>query len=117
MTKTNPQITQLVKILKEKSYKEEAALWKQLAQRLEKPTRQSAEVNISRINRYSAPDETVLVPGKVLGSGALDHKVRVVALDFSQSAAEKIIEAGGECLDINQLLEDNPQGNGVRIIE
>lgn len=117
MTKTNPQITQLVKILKEKSYQEEAALWKQLAQRLEKPTRQSAEVNISRINRYSAPDETVLVPGKVLGSGALDHKVRVVALDFSQSAAEKIIEAGGECLDINQLLEENPQGNGVRIIE
>ncbi|MEG3224014.1 MAG: 50S ribosomal protein L18e [Methanobacteriales archaeon Met13] len=117
MTKTNPQITQLVKILKEKSYQEEAALWKQLAQRLEKPTRQSAEVNISRINRYSAPDETVLVPGKVLGSGALDHKVRVVAMDFSQSAAEKIIEAGGECLDINQLLEDNPHGNGVRIIE
>jgi large subunit ribosomal protein L18e len=40
-----------------------------------------------------------------------------VALDFSQSAAEKIIAAGGECLDINQLLEENPQGSGVRIIE
>ncbi|HMK54536.1 MAG TPA: 50S ribosomal protein L18e [Methanobacteriaceae archaeon] len=117
MTKTNPQITQLVKILKEKSYQEKAAVWKKLAQRLEKPTRQSAEVNISRINRYSTPDETVLVPGKVLGSGSLDHKVRVVALDFSQSAADKILSAGGECLDINQLLEENPQGNGVRIIE
>jgi large subunit ribosomal protein L18e len=117
MSKTNPQITQTIKILKEKSYQEEAALWKEVAQRLEKPTRHSAEVNLSRINRHSSTDETVLVPGKVLGSGSLDHKVRVVALDFSQSAAEKIIAAGGECLDINQLLEENPQGSGVRIIE
>ncbi|MEN6329472.1 MAG: 50S ribosomal protein L18e [Methanobacteriaceae archaeon] len=117
MNKTNPQITQIIEILKEKSYQEEAALWKQVAQRLEKPTRHSAEVNISRINRYSSPEETVLVPGKVLGSGSLDHKVRVVALDFSQSAAQKITAAGGECLDIKELIKENPQGNGVRIIE
>jgi large subunit ribosomal protein L18e len=116
MTKTNPQITQIIQILKEKSYQEEASLWKELARRLEKPTRQCAEVNLSRINRHSSPEETVLVPGKVLGSGSLDHKVRVVALDFSQSAAEKIVGAGGECLDIEQLLKENPQGNGVRII-
>ena len=117
MNKTNPQITQIIQILKEKSYQEEAPLWKEVARRLEKPTRQSAEVNISRINRHSSLEETVLVPGKVLGSGSLDHKVRVVALDFSQSAARKIIGAGGECLDIKQLLEENPQGSGVRIIE
>ncbi|HNR25390.1 MAG TPA: 50S ribosomal protein L18e [Methanobacteriaceae archaeon] len=117
MTKTNPQIMRIIEILKERSYQEGAALWKEVARRLEKPTRQGAEVNLSRINRHSSPDETVLVPGKVLGSGSLDHKVRVVALDFSQSAAEKIIGAGGECLDIYQLLEENPQGSGVRMIE
>jgi len=115
--KTNPQINQLIQILKEKAYQEETLLWKDLARKLEKSTRSRAEVNISRINRHSAPDETILVPGKVLGSGALDHKVQVAALDFSKQAAEKIIDAGGECLDITILLEKNPQGSGVRIIE
>jgi large subunit ribosomal protein L18e len=115
--KTNPQINQLIQILKEKAYQEETPLWRDLARKLEKSTRSRAEVNISRINRHSSPDETILVPGKGLGSGAIDHKVQVAALDFSQQAAEKIIDAGGECLDITLLLEKNPQGSGVRIIE
>jgi len=115
--KTNPQINQLIKILKEKAYQEETPLWKDLARRLEKPTRQRAEVNISRINRHSSDDEVVLVPGKVLGSGALDHKVQVAALDFSQQAEEKITSAGGKCLYITLLMEENPQGSGIKIIE
>jgi large subunit ribosomal protein L18e len=115
--KTNPQINQLINTLKEKAYQEESSLWRDLARRLEKPSRNNAEVNLSRINRNTSEEETVLVPGKVLGSGSLDHKVRVAALDFSQGAAEKIADAGGECLKINQLLDENPKGSGVRIIE
>ena len=115
--KTNPQINQLIQILKEKAHQEQSPLWKDLARKLQKSTRNRAEVNISTINRHSSPDETILVPGKVLGSGALNHKVQVAAIDFSQQAAEKIIDAGGECLDITLLLEKNPQGSGVRIIE
>ncbi len=115
--KTNPQINQLIKILKEKAYQEETPLWKDLARRLEKPTRNQAEVNISRINRHTSDDEIVLVPGKVLGSGALDHKVQVAALDFSKQAEEKIISAGGRCLDITLLVDENPKGTGIRIIK
>jgi len=115
--KTNPQITQLIKNLKEKSYQEEAALWKDLAGRLERSNRRQAEVNLSQINRHTSPDEMVLVPGKVLGSGALDHKIQVAALSFSESAREKIGTAGGECLAITDLMEKVPKGSGVRIIE
>lgn len=115
--KTNPQINQLIKILKDKAYQEETPLWKDLARRLEKPTRNQAEVNISRINRHTSDDEIVLVPGKVLGSGALDHKVQVAALDFSKQAEEKIISAGGRCLDITLLVDENPKGTGIRIIK
>lgn len=117
MEKTNPQITKLIKNLKEKSYQEEAAIWKKLALKLEKSTRRQAEVNLSQINRHTKPNELVLVPGKVLGSGVLDHKVQIAALKFSNTAEEKIASAGGECLEINQLLEKNPTGTGVRIIE
>ena len=115
--KTNPQITQLIINLKEKSHMEEAAIWKDLARKLERPNRRQAEVNLSQINRNSKPDELILVPGKVLGSGVIDHKVQVAALNFSKKAAEKIDTAGGKCLEINQLMEQNPTGSKVRIIE
>jgi large subunit ribosomal protein L18e len=115
--KSNPQINQLIQILKEKAYQEEVPLWRDLALKLEKSTRSRAQVNISKINRHSSPDETILVPGKVLGSGAIDHKVQVAALDFSLQAVKKILDAGGECVDITLLLEENPKGNGVRIIK
>jgi large subunit ribosomal protein L18e len=117
MEKTNPKITQLIKNLKEKSYQEKAAVWKKLALKLEKSTRRQAEVNLSQINRHTKPDELVLVPGKVLGSGVLDHKVQIAAFNFSKTAEEKIGNAGGECMEINQLMEKNPTGTGVRIIE
>lgn len=115
--KTNPQINQLINILKEKAYQEETPLWRDLARRLERPTRKRAEVNISLINRHSSADETILVPGKVLGSGKIDHKVQIAALDFSERAKDKIKSAGGDCIEITSLLKKNPQGSGVRIIE
>ena len=115
--KTNPKITELIKSLKEKSYTEKAAIWKDIARKLEKSNRRQAEVNLSQINRHTKPDDLVLVPGKVLSSGTLEHKVQIAALNFSIKAAEKIDKAGGECLKINQLMEKNPTGTGVRIIE
>ena len=117
LTKTNPNLKMIVASLKEKSYKEDAAIWKDIAKRLEKPTRQTAEVNISDINRHTSPDEIIIVPGKVLGNGILDHKVKVAAMSFSKSAEEKIATAGGECMDILEVLEKNPKGSGIRIME
>jgi len=34
----------------------------------------------------------ILVPGKVLGNGSLDHKVKVAAMSFSKSAEEKSLQ-------------------------
>jgi len=115
--KTNPKITGLIKSLKENSYQKEAPIWKYVSRRLERSTRRQAEVNISQLNRFTSADELVLVPGKILGSGRLDHKIKVAALSFSSLAKDKIETAGGECLTIIQLMESNPKGSGVRIIE
>ncbi len=117
LTKTNPNLKVIVASLKEKSYTEDSAIWKDIAKRLERPTRRTAEVNISDINRYTSPDEMILIPGKVLGSGNLDHKVNVAALSFSKSAEEKIATAGGECMDILEVIEKNPKGSGIKIME
>jgi large subunit ribosomal protein L18e len=117
LTKTNPNLKVIVASLKEKSYTEDAAIWKDSAKRLERPTRKTAEVNISDINRYTSPDEVIIVPGKVLGNGTLEHKVDVAAMSFSKSAEEKIATAGGESMDILEVLEKNPKGSGIRIME
>jgi Ribosomal protein L18E len=117
LTKTNPKITEIIGNLKYKSYQEDVNIWKDIAKRLERSTRRYAEVNISKINRHSSPDETIIVPGKILGSGELDHKVNVVALTFSKKAEEKIGAAGGKCLKISEILDENPKGNKIRIIE
>jgi large subunit ribosomal protein L18e len=117
LTKTNPKLIELIGNLKVKSYQEDVKIWKDIAKRLERSNRRHAEVNISKINRHSSPDETILVPGKILGSGKLDHKVNVVALGFSKKAEEKIGAAGGKCLNITEILDENPKGSKIRIIE
>ncbi|MBE0521082.1 MAG: 50S ribosomal protein L18e [Candidatus Methanoperedenaceae archaeon] len=114
--KTNPIVLELISTLKNRSREKEVSLWRDIASRLERPTRHFSEVNLSKINRYTKEDELVLIPGKVLGSGEVKHKLTVAALGFSESAREKISAAGGTCLSIEQLMDTNPNGSGVRIM-
>jgi len=102
--------------LRKKARENKAPIWRRVAELLEKPTRMRPEVNISKINRHTREGDVVVVPGKVLGSGRLTHRVIVAAYAFSERAREKILEAGGEVLTIPQLIERNPRGSGVRII-
>ena len=113
--KTNPRIVSLILTLKEKANKDAAPIWKDIAKRLEMPSRNYAAVNISKINRHTAEDDVLLIPGKVLGAGLLDHPVTVAALTFSESATEKITGAGGKCLSLEEIVEANPKGSGIRI--
>jgi large subunit ribosomal protein L18e len=115
--KTNPRILQLIADLKTKSREQNVGIWKDIAQRLSTPTKHHAEINLSKINRYSEDNETIIVPGKVLGTGDINHPVTVAALNFSLTAEVLIAEAQGKCLSIEQLMETNPTGKGVRILK
>ena len=108
--KTNPNLIELINKLNKQSKSEDAAIWKDVADRLSRSNRRTAEVNLSSINRYAVADETILVPGKVLSNGELDKKVNVVALKFSAKAQEKIESAGGECISIDEIIETNGEG-------
>ena len=74
-------------------------------------------MNLSRLNRHTRAKETVVVPGKVLGAGDLDHPISVAAFSFSTQARLKISKAKGKCLSIFDLLEANPDGSNVKIME
>lgn len=113
--KTNPRLVKLIDLLLEESAKNKANIWKVVAEKLASPARKWTEVNLSKINRYAKENETIVVPGKVLG-GELSKAVKIAAFSFSNSAKEKIIAAGGQCMSIEELLKTNPRGSGVRII-
>ena len=113
--KTNPRIGRLTEELKKIARDNSALIWRDIAKRLEKPRRNYAEVNLSKINRYSNANDTILVPGKVLSAGAIDKPVTVAALGFSKKAYEKISKSG-KCVSIEELVGNNPKGSGVKII-
>jgi large subunit ribosomal protein L18e len=115
MNKTNPRLTSLIAELQSAARERDSPVWQAVADRLEKPRRTHAEVNLGRIERYANEDETVVVPGKVLGSGVLEKSLTVAAVDFSGTAETKI-EQVGEPLALEDALERNPDGSNVRVI-
>jgi large subunit ribosomal protein L18e len=102
--------------LRKKSRENNAKIWKDIAKRLAKPRRKSITVNLSRLNRYTDKNETVVVPGKVLGAGRLNHPINVAAFSFSKKAEEKITAVKGKPLSILQLAKKNPKGSKIKII-
>ncbi len=116
LTKTDPNLMLLIDELKKESREKETAIWRDIALRLEKPSRNWAAVNLSRLERYCNEGDVIVVPGKVLGAGNLNKKITVAAYRFSDSAKKAIEEAGGKNLSIIELVRENPQGSGVRIM-
>ncbi len=102
---TNPLTKALIEELGVKARKEENAFMKEIANRLSKPTRARAAINLDRISRLTKKGETVMVPGKVLAKGALAHPVTISALEFSESARKKIAAAGGKAVKIEEFIE------------
>jgi large subunit ribosomal protein L18e len=115
MSKTNPRLNSLIAELKAASRESGAGVWQDIADRLEKPRRTHAEVNLGQIERYAREEETVVVPGKVLGSGVLEKEVTVAAVDFSSTARRKI-EQVGDAHGLDHVVEQNPEGSNVRVI-
>lgn len=113
---TNIVLVKLVAELKKRSNEQEAEIWRRVADDLERPTRQRRVVNLSSISRYTKENEIIVVPGKVLGSGDLEHKLTISAFQFSGGAKEKIEKAGSKIVPLLELSKDNPSGKGIRII-
>ncbi len=113
---TNIVLRKMIRLLRKYAKENDAPIWRAIAEALDKPTRKRVSVNISRINRYTSDGDTVVVPGKVLGAGKIDHAVTVAALSFSEQAVKKIKEAGGRVLSILELAEENKKGSNIKII-
>ena len=89
-------------------------IWRVLAKELKAGARRRVSVNLWKIDEKTKENDVVVVPGKVLGDGNLEHKVTVAALSFSSAAKEKL---GSNVISIKELIEKNPKGTGVKILK
>lgn len=79
-------------------------LWKRVHSLLSVPARRRVSVNIYKINKYTKDGDNVVVPGKVLSVGAMDHKVNIAALEYSGKAKEMLGSANCKMLSIKEMM-------------
>src|SRR5262245_48847369 len=96
--------------------KSKAPIWRALEAELARPRANRREINVATLDEISKAGEVLVVPGKVLGTGNLGHKLTVCAYSLSESAAKKIVGAGGSIISFEELSKKHPDGKGVRII-
>jgi len=113
---TNPELTELIRFLRKQSKENNVNVWRDIAERLTKSRRKRLAVNVSRLNRFTQKNSLVAVPGKVLGTGKIDHPIIVAAFTFSGKAKEKIMGARGKCLSFSDLVKKSPKGSNIKII-
>ncbi len=113
----NEKDNQSLRSLIESLLKTGKPIWLKVAYELSKPRRSKVEVNLDKLEKYANDKKTVLVPGKVLGTGAISKKVTVAAFSFSQTAQKLINDKGGKAMSIRTLHESNPEGKDVIIIK
>ncbi|MGI0097513.1 MAG: 50S ribosomal protein L18e, partial [Nitrosopumilaceae archaeon] len=113
---TNQVVIQMVKLLKQASIKNDAPIWSKLAKLALKTSSARRVVNLTKINDVTKENDVIVVPGKVLGTGNVLHKVTLSSFSISNSAAKKIIESGGKIISFSEMIEKFPTGKGVSII-
>lgn len=113
---TDPNVLELIHKLKKKTAETQAALWKTVAEKIERPRRKRATVNLSKISRYSKENDIIVVPGSVLSAGYLNHQVTIAALKFSEGAKAKIKASKSKHITIDELLESKQEVSKIKII-
>jgi|TARA_B100002003_G_C13902679_1_gene439693 large subunit ribosomal protein L18e len=112
----NPIFDNTIKMLRHASKSSGAKIWLTASKCLSKSISRKSKVNVGKISYITKEDEVVFIPGKVLGGGAVSHRIVVGAYTFTKSASDKIKNAGGEILPIPVFLERYPTGKDVKII-
>lgn len=112
--KADPSNPVLVDLIEELG-SSDAGVYREAAEFLGKVNRDRAEVNLSDLDRNTEEGDTVIVPGKLLGSGNLDHELEVAAFKASRSAKQAANEAGS-FMHIEDLVEERPNGEEVGIV-
>ncbi len=79
-------------------------VWNRVNELLLVPSRERISVNIYKINKNTKEGDVIVVPGKVLSTGEMDHKISIAALEYSAAAAEKMKKSGCSLMDLKSII-------------
>ncbi len=113
---TNSELAGTIGFLKRRGRQTQTPLWTAVAGYLGKSRRSRTVLNLGQVSRHASEGDTVVVPGKVLSSGEPTPKLTIAAFKFSPRALVKVEKAGGRCIPISRLVEENPQGTKVKLL-
>lgn len=113
---TNRTTQRMAYELKKASRDNDAPLWSRLSKLALKPGRARRVLNLNKIARLTKDGDVVIVPGKVLGTGSISHKITLCSFSISNTAADKIITSGGSVSNFGQMTRDFPTGKGVVLL-
>lgn len=101
--KINPELVETIRLSKKNQ---------EIASLLAVPTRKQLALNLDEINKQVKDKETIIVPGKILGQGNINKKVKIIAFSFSKTAEEKLKKAKIQISSIKKELEKNKKLQG-----
>ncbi|MGI0090501.1 MAG: 50S ribosomal protein L18e [Nitrososphaerales archaeon] len=102
--------------LQKQSKKSNQRMWRDLSEAILASRKNRPSVNISEISRNSKEGASVVIAGKVLGAGSINHKVTVAACSFSHGARSKITASGGKCIDMSEFMDSTPSLKDVKVL-
>lgn len=87
-----------------------ANLWREVRRFVSKPRRSRVVVNLTKLNKIARDGEFIVVPGKVLAAGKVDHKFSLAAVEYSGDAMKKLKEGGCTIVNVSEILKlENPR--------
>jgi len=108
--KNSPEIVETIELAKKNS------AWIEIAKLISGSRRKYSSVNLKTIESNSKEGDTIVVPGKVLGSGNVEKRIKVCAVSFSESAKEKIKKSKGEVVILVEEIKRNPKAEGIKML-
>tara|TARA_Y100000034_G_C6891791_1_gene410381 strand:+ start:895 stop:1263 length:369 start_codon:yes stop_codon:yes gene_type:complete len=91
--------------------------WMKVGKKISGSRKGYDSINLKRIDSETKEGDTVVVVGRVLGSGDISKKVRICALGFSKTAEEKLSAVKGELVSVLEEIKKNPKAEGVRLLQ
>lgn len=113
---TDESRRQLIIKLKRQSRNPGGRIWRTLYNELQTSRQNRVTVNVGELQNHFEKGRIMVVPGKVLADGIIEDKLEVAAVTFSAQARTKIVAKGGQCLSLEELMEKNPTGANVKVI-
>lgn len=106
--KTNPILVETIIALKKVN--------PMVAKIIAGPRRKMVTLNLEQIAGIAKTDK-ILIPGKVLGLGELNKKMKIVAVSASKEAREKMKKAKIEFVELTEELKTNKQLKDLEIVK